>query len=101
MPVANDLEELVVVHLREMHAELQGIAARLEGHGRRFDRIEMHLDGHRPIVKHTLSLATQSHLKVGRLEADRNASAAWQKQVDARLDQIESRLCKVEQKIGL
>jgi hypothetical protein len=99
--VANDLEELVVVHLREMHAQLQGISGRLEGHDRRFDRIEMHLDGHRPIVEHTLSLATLNQLKVGQLEDHRDASAAWQKQVDARLDRIENRLNKVEQKIGL
>ena len=96
--MANDTDQLVVAHLREIHAQLQGVSTKLEEHDRRFDRTDRSLDGFRPLVEHTLSVAT---LRVGRLEAHRDAAGAWQKRTDERLDEIERRLARVEEKLGI
>jgi len=64
--MANDTDQLVVAHLREIHAQLQGVSTKLEEHDRRFDRTDRSLDGFRPLVEHTLSVATLSQSKVGR-----------------------------------
>jgi hypothetical protein len=99
--MANDTDQLVVAHLREMHAQLQSISTKLEEHDRRFDRTDRSLDGFRPVVEHTLGVATLSQLKVNRLEAHRDTIGAWQKRVDERLDEIERRLVRVEEKLGI
>jgi ribosomal protein L44E len=99
--MANDTDQLVVAHLREIHAQLQGVSKKLEEHDRRFDRTDGGLDGFRPLVEHMLSLVTLSQSKVGRLEAHRDAAAAWQKRMDERLDEIERRLARVEEKLGI
>jgi hypothetical protein len=99
--MGSDTDQLVVVHLREMHAQLQGVSTKLEEHDRRFDRMDGSLDGFRPLVEHTLSMAALSQSKVGRLEAHRDAAGAWQKRTDERLDEIERRLAGVEEKLGI
>jgi len=99
--MVNDTDQLVVAHLREIHAQLQGVSTKLEEHDRRFDRTDRSLDGFRPLVEHTLSVATLSQSKVGRLEAHRDAAGAWQKRMDERLDEIERRLARVEEKLGI
>jgi hypothetical protein len=96
----SELDSLVIANLREIHAELRGINAKLDDHNRRFDRIERQLDGRRPLIEHTLSVATLNQLKAGKLEAHRDATAAWQKRMDERLDEIDRRLAKAEEKMG-
>ena len=49
--MANDTDQLVVAHLREIHAQLQGVSTKLEEHDRRFDRTDRSLDGFRPLVE--------------------------------------------------
>jgi tetrahydromethanopterin S-methyltransferase subunit G len=98
--VVDDLDNLVVAHLREMHAELQGISAKLEEHSHRLDKLDKRLDGSRPIIEHTLSLATLNQLKSGKLEARLDTTEAWQRAMNERLDRIERRLKKVEQELG-
>jgi hypothetical protein len=99
--MASEPDQLVVAHLRDIHAQLQGISTKLEDHDRRFDRTDRSLDGFRPLAEHTLGVATLSQLRVGKLEAHRDATGAWQKRVDERLDDIERRLARVEEKLGI
>lgn len=99
--MADDLDKLVIAHLREIHAELQGIGAKLEDHGCRVGKLDTRLDGLRPVIEHALSLATLNQMKVGQLEAHRDVTGVWRKRMDERLDQIERRIEKVEQKLGL
>jgi hypothetical protein len=96
--MANDTDQLVLAHLRETHAQVQGLSAKLEEHDRRFDRTDICLEGFRPLVEHGLSVATLSQIKV---EAHRHATGAWQKRIDERLAEIERRLAGVEDKLGL
>jgi hypothetical protein len=80
---------------------LHGIGERLEDHGLRLGKLDTHLSGLRPVIAHTLSLATLNQLKVGQLEAHRDESGVWRKRMNERLDQIERRIEKAEQKLGL
>jgi hypothetical protein len=91
-----DVDNLVVAHLREIHAELQEIRAKLDGHDRRFDRLGSAVEGFRPGIEHSLSLATMSQIGLGKLESQYNAVEARQRGANQRLDQIERRLTKLE-----
>src|SRR5262245_22377822 len=99
--MADDLDHLVVAHLRDIHAQLQGISAKLEEHDRRFDPIDKRLDGSQYIVEHAPGPATMNQLKVRQLEARHDASGAWQRCMNKRLDQIERHLAKVQERAGL
>jgi prefoldin subunit 5 len=90
----------VVVHLREVHAELQRIAGKLDGLDRRFDQLDKASSSFRSVVEHTLGLATVQQIEQGRLETRQRAADAWQRGVNDRLEQIERRLAKVEQKLA-
>lgn len=98
--MANDLDNIVVANLREMHAQLQGIAAKLEEHDRRFDRIDKRFEDVRHLVDHALGLTTMNEMKMRALEARHDASEARQRRMTERLDGLERRLAKVEEKLG-
>lgn len=99
--MTDELDKLVIAHLREVHAGLQGIGEKLEDHGLRLGRLDTNLHSLRPVIEHTLSLAALNQMKVGELEAHRDVTGVWRKRMDERLDQIERRIDKVEQKLGL
>jgi hypothetical protein len=67
----------------------------------RLGKLDAGLNGLQPLIERTLSLATLNQLKVGQLEAHRDVTGVWRKRMDERLDQIERRIEKVEQKLGL
>jgi hypothetical protein len=96
--MTSELDDLVIAHLREIHAELHAIAQRLEAHDRRFDQIDKGLSGVRPVIEQTLGLATMSQIKLGKVEARSDATDAWQRHVSDRLSEIEG-LAKVEQAV--
>jgi hypothetical protein len=99
--MADDTDQLVVAHLREIHAKLQGIATKLEEHDRRFDRNDKSLESVRPTVEDTLGLATLRQTEMSRPQAHRDATGAWQKRIDERPAEIERRVARVESKLGL
>jgi tetrahydromethanopterin S-methyltransferase subunit G len=96
----SDVDSLVVAHLREIHAELQGIRTRLDEHDRRLDRVGSAVEGLRPVVEHTLSLVTMSQIGLGKVESHHDAVEAWQRGANQRLDWIERRLSSLAQKLG-
>ncbi|HEY1245695.1 MAG TPA: hypothetical protein VGF29_12795 [Hyphomicrobiaceae bacterium] len=98
--MTNGTDNLVIAHLREIHAELQGITAKLDAQGDRIDNFGKPLDDFRRLTEHTLGLATMNQIRVGRLQARHNATEAWQRRTNERLDQLERRLDKVEQKLN-
>jgi hypothetical protein len=73
-------------HLRDIHAQLQGISAKPEEHDRRFDPIDKRLDGSQYIVEPDPGPAPMNRLKVRRLEARHDASGAWRRRINKRLD---------------
>ena len=98
--MTTELDNLVVTHLREIHAELQTIAGRLEGQTQRFDHIDKRLEGFQHLVNHALGLATMNATKMRALETRHDASEAWRRGMDERLDRLERRLSRVEEKLG-
>lgn len=98
--MTNELDDLVIAHLREIHAELQTIAGRLGEHNQRLERIEKRFADTHSLISHTLGLATANQLKTRALEARYDASEAWRRGMDERLDRLERRLSKVEEKLG-
>ncbi|HEX5999344.1 MAG TPA: hypothetical protein VFZ16_08095 [Hyphomicrobiaceae bacterium] len=90
----DETELLVIAHLREVHAELKGINDKLEDHDRRLDRVEKRLEDLRAGVDHARSLAMLNQTTMRQLEAGHEATGAWQKRIDDRLDKIEGRLMR-------
>jgi hypothetical protein len=97
----SDLDNLVVANLREIHAELQGIAGRLAEHGQRFDKLDRRIEDFQHLVNHSVGLATMNATRMRALEARHDASEAWRRGMDERLDRLERRLGKVEAKLGI
>jgi DNA anti-recombination protein RmuC len=99
--MASEFECLVIANLREIHAELQGIAGKLAEHDQRFDRVGKHLDDFPRLANHALALATMNATRMRTLEALHDASEAWRRGMDERLDRLEHRLSQVEAKVGV
>ncbi len=96
--MAQEPDSLVLVHLREMRGQLngitmqlQGIATKLKEHDRRFD--ELHL-----LANHALGLGMINQHRSHNLEERRDLTEAWQMRADERFDQLERRLAAVEEK---
>jgi hypothetical protein len=96
--MAQDPDNVVLVHLREMRVELQdvrlqlqGIMTKLEEHDRRFE--DFHF-----LVNHVLALGRVNQRRSRELEASHDLTGAWQQRTEHRIDQIEHRLGKIEEK---
>jgi hypothetical protein len=96
--MAQGPDNLVLVQLREMRSQLNGITgqlqtitAKLEDHDRRFD--DFHL-----LANHALGLGMVNQNRTRELEARHDLSGTWQQRAEERFDRIERRLAKVEEK---
>ena len=96
--MADELDKLVLAQLREIHATLAEHTAHFDQIDKRFDRIDKRLDDFHFLVNHALGLATKTQLKLRELEARHDATEAWQRRFHERLDQMERRVRKVEEK---
>jgi hypothetical protein len=98
-------DNLVLVHLREMRGQLQGITTRLDGitakleeHDRRFEQIDKRFDDFQLLVSHSVGLGATNFMKSRENDQRHEATEAWQRHAEKRFDGIERRLAKVEQK---
>ncbi len=103
--MAQEPDNLVLVHLREMRGEIQGIKVQLEGvtgkleeHDRRFDQIDKRFDDFQLLVSHSVGLGATNFLKSQENDQRHDAAEAWQRSAEERFDRIERRLAKVEEK---
>jgi hypothetical protein len=103
--MAQEPDNLVLVHLREMRGEIQGIrvqiqgiTAKLEEHDRRFDQIDRRFDDFQLLVSHSVGLGATNFMKSRENDQRYEATEAWQRRAEQRFDQIEHRLTKVEEK---
>jgi hypothetical protein len=96
--MAQEPDSLVLVHLREMRGQLQGITAKLEEHDRRFDQIDKRMEDFHLLVNHALGLGTMNQHKARELEARHDLADTRQRRVEERFDRIERRLAKVEER---
>jgi hypothetical protein len=84
--MADDLNHLVVAPLTRYTRAVAGHLR--EEHDRRFDPIDKRLDGSQYIFEPDPGPGTMNRLKVRQLEARHDASGAWRRRINKRLDQI-------------
>ena len=96
--MVDEPDNLVLIQLREMRGQLQGISTKLEEHDRRFDGIDKRFDDFHLLVSHALGVSTANHLKTREFDARHEETAARQRRMEARFEEIEQRLGKVEEK---
>lgn len=96
--MAQEPDNVVLAHLREMRGELrdirlqlQGVMAKLEEHDRRFE--DFHI-----LVNHVLALGRVNQRRSRELVARHDLAGTWQQRTEERVDQIERRLGKIEEK---
>lgn len=90
--MADEPDNLVLVQLRDMRAELQTITAKLIEHDGRFDRLEKKFDDMRGYLNHALGMGVTGHLKNEEQDARLDESVARQKRMDALMAELERRL---------
>jgi len=98
--MAEERDNLVLIQLREMRAELKSITTKLDQHDLRFDNLDKRFDEMRLYVNHVLGLGTMNDLKARELDARQDESEARQKRMAALMAEIELRLGRVEDKPG-
>jgi len=98
--MAEEPDNLVLIQLREMRAELKNITVKLDQHDLRFDNLDKRFDEMRLYVNHALGLGTMNDLKARELDARQDESEARQKRMAALMAEIERRLGRVEDKPG-
>jgi hypothetical protein len=96
--MVDEPENLVLVQLRDVRSELQGIRAKLSEHDGRFDQLDKRFDDFHLLVNHALGLGTANQVKAREPEAEQEATKARQLRMDERQAEIERRLGKVEEK---
>jgi hypothetical protein len=96
--MAQEPDNLVLIQLREMRAQLNGmtgqlqaITAKLEEHDRRFDDFQR-------LANHALGLGMVNQNRTRESEARHDFADTWQRRAGERFDRIERRLAKVEEK---
>jgi|SRR5688500_8118910 chromosome segregation ATPase len=122
--MANEPDNLILLHLRELRATLADHTARFDriderfaqmdarinerfiqmdlrlAHiDKRFDRLEQRFDSLRDLVSHTFVLSSANSLKIPELEQRYEFSEGEQRRIDGRVDDIEHRLSDVEKKV--
>lgn len=97
--MADELDKLVLVQLREIHATLAEHTVRFGQIEKGFDKLDKRFEDFQNLVNHALGLVTMNATKMRALEARHDASEAWRRRMDERLDRLERRLCKVEEKL--
>ena len=91
--MTSDVENLILVHLRELRGQIGGMDQRLDRFERRFDTMEARFDELRGYVSFALGQGQMNFLKGNELEELTRSHAA-------RFAEIERRLTRVEEQTG-
>lgn len=102
--MANELDNLVLMQLREIRAtlaehsgELVRISECFAQVDKRFDRLERRFDEFHMVVSHTLNLGTTVYLKSQESDQRHGLSEGEQRRLSERLDRVERRLSDLEE----
>ena len=93
------LDNLVLIQLREVRSELHEVRAKQTEHDRRFDQIDKRFEDFHALTSHTLTLGTANHLKSQEFERRHEFSEGEQQHMRDRMDDLERRVTRVEDKI--
>jgi hypothetical protein len=108
--MANEPDNLVLIQLREIRATLAEHSALLAEHSallagqshvmkERFDQVDKRFDEFHALTSHTLMLGTSNQLKSQEFERRYEFSEGEQRRMTERMDELERRLTKVEEKV--
>jgi len=97
--MADEPDNLVLFQLREIRATLAEHSARFDRMDTRFDQLDKRFDDFHALTSHTLMLGTTNALKSQELERRQEFGEGEQRRIRERMDELERRLSKVEEKI--
>ena len=97
--MANEPDNLVLVHLREIRATLAEHSARFDLMDRRFDQLGKRFEDFHEITSHALRLSTSNDLRMRNLDRRYEFSEGEQRRTTDRMDEFERRLWDLERKI--
>jgi uncharacterized coiled-coil protein SlyX len=97
--MANEIDNLVLLQLREIRATLAEHSAQFVQMNERFDQLDKRFEDFHALTSHTLTLGTATHLKSQDLERRYEFSDGEQRRMRERMDELESRLARVEKKL--
>jgi predicted nuclease with TOPRIM domain len=118
--MANEPDNLILVHLREIRATLAEHSARFDRiderfaqiderfiqmdlrfaqMDKRFDRMEQRFDDLQEVVSHTFVLSSANSLKVQELDRRYQLNEGEQQRISGRVDELDYRLSEVEKGI--
>jgi midasin (ATPase involved in ribosome maturation) len=94
--MANEPDNLVLAHLREIRATLSEHSAHSARMNERFNQLDKRFNDFHALTGHTLMLATTSALKSQDLERCYEFSKGEQRRPSKRMDDFERRLSNLE-----
>jgi len=97
--MANEPDNLVLVHLREIRATQADHSALMQELKERFDQIDKRFEDFHALTNHTLMLGTTNRLKSQEFERRHEFNEGEQRRMSERMDEFERRLTKVEDKL--
>ena len=115
--MANEPDNLILVHLREIRATLAEHSARFDRiderfaqvearmderfaqMDKRFDRMEQRFDDLHEVVGHTFVLSSANSLKVQEFDRRYQLNEGEQQRISGRVDELDHRLSEVEKRI--
>jgi len=101
--MADEPENLVLVHLREIRREIGGmrenLEARIDRLETRFDSLDKQFGEMRQYVSHALGLGAMNDIKGRELQARIDADAHERRKSDRRVEELERRVTRLEERI--
>jgi hypothetical protein len=97
--MANEIDNLVLLQLREIRATLAGHSARFDQIDKRFDQLDRRFEDVHALTNHTLMLSTANDLRMRELDRRYEFSEGEQRRVADRMDDLERRLSEVERRL--
>jgi septal ring factor EnvC (AmiA/AmiB activator) len=94
--MAGDPDNLVLSHLRDIRTDIAQMANKLDGHDKRFDKLDDRLDPHELKLTNALRFAAMANLGAQNAEARSIEVAERQKQLEQRMADFDQRLRKIE-----
>jgi uncharacterized coiled-coil protein SlyX len=97
--MANEPDNLFLMHFREIRATLAEHSARFDRMDRRFDQLDRRFEDFHELASHTLRLSTSNDLRMRELDRRYEFSEGEQRRMTDRMDEFERRLSNLERKI--
>lgn len=91
-----DPDNLVLTHLQHIRSDIERMAAKLDDHGKRFDKLDDRLSPYDAKINNALRFAAMANLTAQNAEARALDVAQRQEKLEQRLDEFDVRLKRIE-----